>query len=124
MLRRLASLLVSATAFVAAHGFSHAQDQQSGLSGPPRDSFVGAAMRTCFEGQLANPANAGISRPFVIAYCWCYTNSLADRLSPRDLDESAPLTDDQKAIKLKPAIEYADTTCGKDVRDKIDRSLR
>jgi hypothetical protein len=95
----------------AQYGVPYVLGQQSGLTGAVRDSFVGAAIRTCTAQQFNAPANAGIAKPLLISYCSCYANGLADRMSVNQLRENDDLTESEKLAKMKPAIAAAGPPC-------------
>jgi hypothetical protein len=81
---------------------SSASSAETGLAGSVRNAFVENAFKVCLQ-KLQNSANdARFSK--LAQYCVCYSNHLADRLSPED---DKP----QLAARLLPILDGLAEDC-------------
>ena len=75
----------------------------AGLTGADREDFVEAVFQSCFQANDAK--NKGYSLSDLARYCSCYSNALADRMTPEEVErfnETSDLT-----IVKRPASEAA-----------------
>lgn len=83
----LGALLVAALALgVAIWRFNTAEDAGQPLSGWMRADFVRSAVEACAARQKATPADAGVTPETIGRFCDCYGETLARRMTTRDLD--------------------------------------
>jgi hypothetical protein len=91
---------------------SSASSAETGLAGSVRNAFVENAFKVCLQ-KLQNSANdARFSK--LAQYCVCYSNHLADRLSPEDdkaLDELYVKDKPQLAARLRPILDGLAEDC-------------
>jgi hypothetical protein len=109
-------------AFVSAVSCVSAQEAGltgAGLMGNVRDSFVGAATRTCTAQQMNATENAGLPKTALISYCGCYANGLADRLSAKDLLPMLGLSPADRLTKMKPLIDVVAPLCITEVANQM-----
>ena len=114
-------LAVVVTALLAPAAAIGQQGAATGLSGDTRASFVQAAIASCMRKQIAAPENKGIADDVIDFYCICYSNGMADRLSPDDvvrLDAMEP-ADMQKA--MAPAVEQSSAACLESVKARFSK---
>jgi hypothetical protein len=105
--------------FLVRFGVPYVRGQQAGLSGPTRDAYVGAAIRTCTAKQVNAPENASIPKPMLISFCNCYANGLADGTSFDELNSTSGLTEADKITKMKPLIEVVAKACTEELGKEL-----
>lgn len=84
----------------------------TGLSGPPRNAFIEDAFKICLQKMQNNANDARFTK--LAQYCVCYSNHLADRVSPEDnnaLDELYVKDKAQLAAKLRPILDGLADDC-------------
>jgi hypothetical protein len=96
--------------FAVKYGQHWLRDNDPGLTGTVRSSFVESAIATCVKKQDEDPANKGISPSIISQYCNCYANGLADRVSNNEL-KSVATTPTVMMATLQPKIEAAAKPC-------------
>ena len=109
------ALALSAAVFVFAAAATSVSAEEAGLTGNVRDSFVGAASRSCAAKQTGATENASIPQAALISYCGCYANGLADRLSTKDLLPLLGLSAADRVAKMKPLLDVVVPFCVKEV---------
>jgi hypothetical protein len=85
---------------------------ETGLTGSARNEFVENAFKICLQKQRTAATEARFAR--VAQYCVCYSNHLADRLSPGDnkaLDELFWKDRTQLATRLQPILKGLAEDC-------------
>lgn len=79
---------------------------ETGLTGRARDEFVASAFKVCLQKRLAYTRNdAKVAK--VARYCVCYSDRLADRITPEEnkaLDDLFAKDQAQLALKLRPIL--------------------
>jgi hypothetical protein len=82
-----------------------------GLTGADRDSFVNASTSSCVSTAQADPRNASLGADVIQQYCSCYSNKMADSISPSEAQSlnTADATRIQQV--LGPRIQAAVTAC-------------
>jgi hypothetical protein len=87
-------------------------DNDPGLVGTTRSSFVESAIRTCLKNQSENPDNKEIPPSTISQYCTCYANGMADRVSINELKLFSAM-EKTEAIQtiLKPKVDLVVAPC-------------
>jgi len=91
---------------------SSSSSAESGLTGAARNEFVENAFKICLQKQRSAANEAKLAR--LAQYCVCYSNHLADRLSPGDnkaLDELFWKDRTQLATRLRPILNGLAEDC-------------
>jgi hypothetical protein len=76
------------------------------LIGADRDEFVRAVYETCYQANDAK--RKGSNLPDLAIYCACYSNTLADRMSPEQVDRLNQTLD---LTVLRPLAREAASAC-------------
>ena len=79
-----------------------------GLSGADRTSFVEASTNSCIQAAQANP---NITADVIKTYCTCYSNKMADSISPTEAQSLNTATAAEIQAKLQPRINAAIAAC-------------
>ena len=109
-LHRMAAA-AAATLVLAACGQS---GSDGGLTGATRTAFVTSAVGSCSQKVQSDPSNASLSPAVVTQYCTCYSNKMADTISPAELQtlNDTMQSDPAKAQSMmQPRIDAAVSTC-------------
>lgn len=82
--------LIATVALAAVLGLGRAaydsyRDPLPGLWGNKRTEFVTSASASCERTQAAHPDNKGVTREVIRAYCKCFADGMADRVSVSDM---------------------------------------
>ncbi|MBR0779554.1 hypothetical protein JQ543_25435 [Bradyrhizobium diazoefficiens] len=91
---------------------SSTSSAEPGLTGAARNEFVENAFKICLQKQRTAANNARFAR--FAQYCVCYSNHLADRLSPGEnkaLDELFWNDRTQLAARLRPILKGLAEDC-------------
>lgn len=81
----LVSVAIGLAFFAVKYGQQWLRNNDPGLTGTVRSSFVESAVDSCVATQSNDPASKGISLSLISQYCNCYANGLADRVSNNEL---------------------------------------
>ena len=84
-----------------------------GLTGETRTSFVEASINACTQSAHNDPRNAELPAATITQYCTCYSNAMADKISPDEVvsintNMSNPA---QVQSMLQTRIDAAVTAC-------------
>ena len=85
-----------------------------GLTGEIRSGFLESAFKICFKKQISAPRKKSINVAKLAQYCLCYTDQLADRISPEDNKSFDGLFMANRAelkVKLQPMLETIQFRC-------------
>jgi hypothetical protein len=91
---------------------SSTSSAETGLTGSARNEFVENAFRVCLQKQRHAANEAKFAK--LAQYCVCYSNHLADRISPEDnkaLDELFWKDRTQLAARLRPILDGLAEDC-------------
>jgi hypothetical protein len=86
----------------------------SGLTGATRTSFVQSATASCTQAAQTGAERAHISAEAVTRYCTCSANTMADRISPdqlQTLNTTVHSNPEQARVTMQPLIDAAATAC-------------
>jgi hypothetical protein len=87
---------------------------QSGLTGGNRTEFLENAFKVCFQKQTDNPKNKAIKVAKLAQYCVCYSDHLADRISPEEnktFDQLFANDRAELAVRLRPILDSVTSAC-------------
>jgi len=73
-----------------------------GLSGETRMSFVQASIGSCTQAAHSDPRNAQVSAAVITQYCTCYSNAMADKISP---DEVAAMNTNMDPAQIQALLQ-------------------
>jgi hypothetical protein len=93
---------------------SSASFAQSGLTGTNRTEFLENAFKVCFQKQTDNPKNKAIKVAKPAQYCVCYSDHLADRISPEEnktFDQLFANDRAELAVRLRPILDSVTSAC-------------
>jgi len=93
---------------------SSAASAQSGLTGTDRAAFLENAFKVCFQKQTSDPKNKTIKVARLAQYCVCYSDHLADRISPEEnktFDQLFANDRAELAVRLQPILDSVTNTC-------------
>lgn len=85
-----------------------------GLTGLSRTSFVESASSSCVRAAQSDPRNTRFSAETVAQYCTCYSNKMADTITPDELVTiNTPEGSKPERIQalLQPRIDAAVAAC-------------
>ena len=86
---------------------------EMGLTGAARNDFVETAFRVCLQKRLS-AAQSDAKAAKIAQYCVCYSDRLADRISPEDnkaLDELFERDKTELAARLQPILQGVAEGC-------------
>lgn len=87
---------------------------QSGLTGTDRTEFLEGAFKVCFQKQTNDPKNKTIKVAKLAQYCVCYSDHLADRISPEEnktFDHLFANDRAELAVRLQPILDSVTSAC-------------
>jgi len=73
---------------------------QTGLSGANRNDFVESTFKGCFQSQTSDPRNREVKTATLAQYCLCFSNEMADGLSPEEAQLIAKMQSATPSIQL------------------------
>jgi hypothetical protein len=83
-----------------------------GLTGKYRSQLVSEFSNACIDAQVADPANAKLSRPQLVKYCACSAEELASRWSNAGAVQLSKEPNDEKRLAIvKDDFAAASATC-------------
>jgi hypothetical protein len=104
-----AILIFSLLVLTSSAGFA-----QSGLTGTDRTEFLENAFKVCFQKQTNDPKNKTVKVAKLAQYCVCYSDHLADRISPAEnktFDKLFANDRAELAVRLQPILDSVTSTC-------------
>lgn len=81
------------------------------LSGQARADFVRSAATGCVATQKASPQNAEVGQPVIEAYCGCYAEALAKRITTKDLETLTGRAPAEMQAEVRPKMEDSERVC-------------
>lgn len=114
MARRIAMgivLLALVALGVSIWRFNAARDAGPPLSGEVRAGFLKSAVDGCVALQKASPDNASVPPATITAYCECYADAMASRVTAGDLDRLRGKQPADMQAEMRPKMEQAEQSC-------------
>jgi hypothetical protein len=95
--------------------FDQFRNQQPGLWGASRTSFMKGVIATCEPTQAQSPDNKGITTDEVRNFCRCFADAMADGVSLNEVHAVANVSKDRRQAQFQaryaPLIERATNDC-------------
>lgn len=114
MARRLIvgiALLAAVALSVSIWRFNAAREADPALSGEVRAGFLKSAVESCVSLQKASPDNADVPAATISAYCECYADALASRITASDLDRLRGRPAAEMQAEMRPKMAESEKAC-------------
>ncbi|GLK78616.1 hypothetical protein [Methylopila turkensis] len=94
---------------------------RSGLSGEARAAFIRAANDACVTAQTGAPENVSLKPEAIARFCRCYGETLADAMSPADIERLAKLSREEIVAAQEENAGEAFQSCSEQVERDAGR---